>query len=92
MPTPGKRKKVDLTGPTWEESSSCIGWTVLRDFAFCVGFDLQDLQVSPGFRVEIHLWDSKALGIQITERQRIIGVYNHLQNAKYLGSMKPFSV
>ena len=24
MPTPGKRKKVDLTGPTWEESSSCM--------------------------------------------------------------------
>ena len=30
-------------------------------------------------------------GIQITERQMMIGAYSHLQNAQYLGSMKPFS-
>ena len=28
----------------------------------------------------------------ITERQMMIGVYNHLRNERYLGSMKPFSV
>ena len=27
----------------------------------------------------------------ITERQMMIGVYNHLRNERYLGSMKPFS-
>ena len=27
----------------------------------------------------------------ITERQRMIGGYNHLRNERYLGSMKPFS-
>ena len=37
---------------------------------------------------------SKSLGIPITERQMMsmLGVYNHLRNGRYLGSMLPFSV
>lgn len=81
MPTPGKRKKVDLTGPTWEESSSCIGWTVLRDFAFRVGFDLQDFcrSVSPG-----------VLGLKFTcEIQRPYRDPNHRTSEDYWSVQSP---